>query len=188
MQRIICRVQCGILVRVDERRIEKLRVVSRLLEDRSNCLPEMKTTVAVSPTHYLAADRIGTHNVIAWSSLAFAVLQSICTFFAAMNGLRFGIGISSLVLAAATAKSIDSFHVDWLRIPMISLAVVGSVLNLVVLWQIRRLRRLPEAQWRQTPPTRGRIRMERMQFLLSIVTLTLVSLEERQHLIWLHRL
>jgi hypothetical protein len=30
--------------------------------------------------------------------------------------------------------------------------------------------------------------MERMQLVLSIVTLILVGLEERQHLIWLHHL
>jgi hypothetical protein len=105
-----------------------------------------------------------------------------------MNGLRVGIGVSSLMLAASTAAAIDRFHVDWLRIPMISMAVLGSILNLVVLWHIRRLRNLPAAQWRQTQPKRGRMRSERMQLILSIVTLILMALEERQHLIWLHHL
>jgi hypothetical protein len=117
-------------------------------------------------------------------SLLLAVLQSVCTFFAAMDGLRVGIGISSLVVAASTAKAIDTLHVDWLRVPMISLAVVGAVLNLVVLWQIRRLRRNPAAQWRVRPVSAGRLRMERVQAVLSVVTLVLVFLEERQHLIW----
>lgn len=147
-----------------------------------------KSTIPLSMSQRLAEDARGTRDVIAWSSLAFAVLQSICTFFAAMNGLRVGIGIGSLVLAAGTAKAIDRFHADWLRVPMISLALIGSVLNLVVLWQIRRLRRLPAAKWRQTPPTPARLRMERMQLVLSVVTLILVFLEERQHLIWLHHL
>lgn len=129
-----------------------------------------------------------TRNLIAWTSLAFAVLQSVCTFFAAMNGLRVGIGISSLVLASSTAALIDRFHAGWLRIPMIVLAVLGSVINLVVLWQIRRLRKLPAAQWRQAPLASASLRSERMQFVLSIVTLILVALEERQHLIWQHHL
>jgi hypothetical protein len=120
--------------------------------------------------------------------MLFAVLQSICTFFAALDGLRVGIGISSLVLATGTASAIDRFHVDWLRVPMISLALFGSILNLVVLWQIRRLRKQPSAQWRQTPPTPRKLRAERMQLVLSIVTLILICLEERQHLIWLHHL
>jgi hypothetical protein len=126
--------------------------------------------------------------VIAWSSLLFAVLQSICTFFAALDGLRVGIGIGSLVLATGTASAIDRFHVDWLRVPMISLALCGSILNLVVLWQIRRLRKQSSAQWRQTPPTPRKLRVERMQLVLSIVTLILICLEERQHLIWLRHL
>ena len=128
-----------------------------------------------------------TRNVIAWSSLLFAALQSICVFFAAVDGLRVGIGISSLVLAASTAATIDRFHVDWLRVPMISLALLGSILNLAVLWQIRRLRKSPAAKWRQMPLNSGKLRMERMQLFLSIATLILLGLEERQHMIWFHR-
>ena len=109
--------------------------------------------------------------MIAWSSLLFAALQSICIFFAAVDGLRVGIGISSLVLAASTAATIDRFHVDWLRVPMISLALLGSILNLAVLWQIRRLRKSPAAKWRQMPLSSGKLRMERMQLFLSIATL-----------------
>lgn len=125
---------------------------------------------------------------IGGGSLLFALLQSVCTFFAAMSGLRVGIGIGSLVLAAGTAKAIDAFHVDWLRVPMISLAVAGAVLNLIVLWQIRRLRKSPAAQWRVKPVSAGRLRMERVQLVLSVVTLVLVFFEERQHLIWLRHL
>lgn len=127
-------------------------------------------------------------NAIAWSSLAFAMLQSVCTFFAAMNGLRVGIGLGSLALAASTTSAIDRFHNGGLRVPMIVLAVLGSILNLIVLWQIRRLRKLPSAQWRQTPQKPRKLRSERLQLVLSIVTLILVALEERQHLIWLHHL
>ena len=151
-------------------------------------MPKSATQNSIPLSQRLTEDTRSTRNVIAWSSLVFAVLQSICTFFAALDGLRVGIGLSSLVMAAGTAAAIDRFHVDWLRIPMISLALLGSVLNLVVLWQIRRLRRHPAARWRQAPPSPGRLRRERMQFVLSIVTLILLSLEERQHLIWLHHL
>lgn len=148
----------------------------------------MRTQIVEPLAQRFTEDAGGTRNVIAWSSLAFAVLQSVCTFFAAMNGLRVGIGIGSFVLAAGTASAIDRFHVDWLRVPMISLALLGAVLNLLVLWQIRRLRQHPAASWRQMTPKPGKVRMERMQLVLSIVTLVLVSLEERQHLIWLHHL
>ncbi len=147
-----------------------------------------KTQFASPVSPRFDEDTHSTRSVIAWSSLLFAVLQSICTFFAAVDGLRVGIGISSLVLAAGTAATIDRFHVDWLRVPMISLALLGSVLNLAVLWQIRRLRQQPAAKWRRTPPTPAKLRVERMQLIFSIVTLILICLEERQHLIWLHHL
>lgn len=143
-------------------------------------------TTAIPPAQ-VAVSRY-PRAVIAWSSLAFAVLQSICTFFAAMNGLRLGIGLSSLALAAGTTSAIDHFHGDWLRVPMICLAVAGSVLNLVVLWQLRRLRQRPEAAWRRTSPSAHKMRMERLQLVLSILTLILVFLEERQHLLWQHHL
>jgi hypothetical protein len=142
----------------------------------------------VPPVQRTAEGPRRTRNAIAWTSLAFAVLQSVCTFFAAMNGLRVGIGITSLVLASSTAAAIDHFHSSWLRLPMIVLAVLGSVINLVVLWQIQRLRKLPSAQWRQTPQKPSKMRSERIQLVLSILTLILVALEERQHLIWQHHL
>jgi hypothetical protein len=122
--------------------------------------------------------------LIASSSLLFAILQSICTFFAAVDGLRTVIGISSLVLADSEGKMIDSFHVDWLRVPMIWIAVLGSLLNLLVLWQIRRLRKNPAASWRQKPVSRGKLRIERLQAAMAILTLLLVAIEERQHLLW----
>ena len=141
---------------------------------------------AVPHAHRVADGPRHTRNAIAWTSLAFAVLQSVCTFFAAMNGLRVGIGITSLMLASSTAAAIDHFHNSWIRVPMIVVAVVGSLINLMVLWQIRRLRKLPAAQWRQTTPKPSKLRSERVQLVLSIVTLILVALEERQHFIWLH--
>jgi hypothetical protein len=125
-------------------------------------------------------------GVIAWSSFFFALLQSICTFFAALNGLRVAIGVGSLALSAAVGSAVDSFHADWLRIPMIAFALLGSLLNLVVLWQIRRLRRRPASQWRQQPVSPRKIRMERLQILLSIATLVLVAVEEYWHIRWHH--
>jgi hypothetical protein len=151
-------------------------------------MPRPNMPISALLSQRLAEDARYSRTVVAWSSLVFAILQSICTFFAAVNGLRVGIGVSSLLLAAGTAATIDRIHVDWLRVPMISLAVVGSVLNLVILWQIRRLRRRPEAAWRRVPSSPGRSGSERIQLVLSIVTLILVGLEERQHLIWLHHL
>jgi hypothetical protein len=119
-------------------------------------------------------------GAIAWSSLLFALLQSVCTFFAAANGLRFALGIGSLVSASAGGM-LDRFHTDALRIPMIGFALIGSLVNLAVLAQVRRLRHRPASQWRQQQPTSRRLHMERSQLILSVATLALVTVEEILH-------
>ncbi len=152
----------------------------------------MPTTPAEPPrpdgqsSQFMTAKTGISRGAIAWSSFFFALLQSICTFFAALNGLRVAIGVGSLALSAAVGSAIDRFHVDWLRIPMIVLALLGSLLNLVVLWQVRRLRRRPASQWRQQPLSLRAIRMERLQMVLSVATLVLIAVEEYWHIRWHH--
>jgi len=121
-------------------------------------------------------------GAIAWSSFFFALLQSICTFFAALAGLRLVIGIGSVALTAGAGALLDRFHADWIRIPMIVLALFGALLNLVVLLQIRRLRNRPASRWRQVPASPRKIRMEQVQFALSIATFVLIAVEECFHL------
>jgi hypothetical protein len=89
--------------------------------------------------------RGNARTAIAWSSFFFAVLQSICTFFAALDGLRVTIGIGSLALSATAGAAIDRFHADWIRVPMIVLALGGSLLNLAVLYQASGLAVAPAA-------------------------------------------
>jgi hypothetical protein len=120
--------------------------------------------------------------------LAFAILQSVCTFFAALDGLRLLIGIGSLAAATQVGVAWDHFHTSWIRVPMILFALAGSLLNLVVLGRIRRLRNRPASQWRQPSPAPGRLRMERLQFVLSLLTLALVAIEEIIHLHSFHHL
>jgi hypothetical protein len=123
----------------------------------------------------------GVQGAIAWSSLFFALLQSICTFFAAANGLRFVVGLGSLVLSASAGTMVDRFHADALRIPMVSLALIGSLLNLAIPAQVRRLRLRPASHWRQQSPSARKLRMERLQIVLSVATLALIAVEELLH-------
>ena len=126
--------------------------------------------------------------MIAWSSFFFALLQSICTFFAALSGLRLVIGIGSFALSAGVGAALDKLHADRIRIPMIGLALLGSLLNLVILMQIRRLRRRPASQWRQIPLSPSKLRMEQVQLILSVATLVLIGIEEYLHLRQFHML
>lgn len=122
-----------------------------------------------------------TRWLVAWTGFAFAFLQSICSFFAVANGLRLAIGVGGLALSSSQLALIDGFHASWFRRPMNGIAVAAALLNLVVLWQIRRLRARPAAQWRMTAPSAKKLRSERVQLLLSVVTLALVGVEEYLH-------
>jgi hypothetical protein len=120
-------------------------------------------------------------GAVAWSSFFFALLQSVCTFFAAANGLRFAVGLGSLVLSAGAGTMVDRFHADALRIPMVCLALTGSLLNLAILGQVRRLSRRPSSQWRRQLSSPRKLRTQRLQVLLSCATLVLVTVEEILH-------
>jgi hypothetical protein len=143
------------------------------------------TTTTAQP--FLSSEDAAKQNTaivqgaIAWSSLLFALLQSVCTFFAAANGLRFAVGLGSLVLSAGAGAMVDRFHADALRLPMVGVALIGSLLNLAVLAQVRRLRHRPASQWRQQPPTPRKLRMERTQIMLSLATVALIAVEELLH-------
>jgi len=135
----------------------------------------------VSEGQEIAGNREISHKAIAWTSFFFALLQSFCTFFGAANGLRLFIGIGAIALSSSAAAFVREFHSSWFRRPMNGLALAGAILNLIVLWQIRRLRARPAAQWRQTPVSANKLRSEHLQFALSIATLILVGIEEYLH-------
>jgi hypothetical protein len=120
-------------------------------------------------------------GVIAWSSFLFALLQSVCTFFTALDGLRLVIGAGSFAAITQAGIAWDHFHTDWIRVPMVVFAGFGSSLNLVILSRIRRLRERPAAQWRRISLPSRKLRMEGVQFILSIFTLTLLGIEEITH-------
>jgi hypothetical protein len=140
------------------------------------------------PANPASAESPKPRGWIGWSAFFFALLQSVCSFFAAVDGVRLAIGIGALAVSAGVGATLDWLHADRIRLPMIVLALLGSALNLVVLWQIRRLRSRPAAQWRQTPASPRKIRMERVQLALSIMTLILIAIEEYWHIRWHHHI
>ena len=119
--------------------------------------------------------------VVLWTSFLFALLQSACTAVIAISGIRVAIGLSALAAAAGIHAPARGFHADAIRIPMMLLALAGSLLNLYVVWHIRQLRKRPAAQWRLRPPSAAKLRSERLQIALSIVTLLLLAAEWITH-------
>jgi hypothetical protein len=117
-----------------------------------------------------------------WSSFVLAFLQSVCSAFIALHGVRLLIGIGAVVLASGAWHLAEQLHTDTIRIPMMLIALVGSLLNLLALWQVRRLRRRSSSAWRQQPLTPSKRRNEAIQLALSVVTLLLLFAEEIAHL------
>jgi hypothetical protein len=120
-------------------------------------------------------------GAFAWSALAFAFLQSVCTAVIAASGMRFAIGLGALITSIATSTPAQDLHRDAIRLPMLIFSLAGAAVNLGVLWQVRRLRRRPSAQWRIHPLSPHKKRMEQWQFVISIVTLLLVVAELIAH-------
>jgi hypothetical protein len=104
------------------------------------------------------------------SAFVFALLQSLCPAVIGLSAVRVAIGAGALVFAAGTAAAIGTFHQALVRIPMMLFALVGATVNLFVIWHLRRLRKRPAAQWRVTPVTVKKLRSERLQIGLALLT------------------
>ena len=113
--------------------------------------------------------------------LGFILLQSACTAVMAISGVRVLIGLSALAAASGLGRPAGGFHQDRIRIPMMLVAVGGSLLNLYVIWRVRSLRARSASRWRVTPPTAKHLWSERFQLALSALTLILVFAEWLTH-------
>jgi len=124
----------------------------------------------------------GRSWVISLTSLFFILLQSACSAVMAVSGLRLLIGVGSLAAASTGLKFLDSIHGNAIRIPMTILAVVGSLINLYVIWRIRSLRARPASQWRVVPASASKRRAESIQIAIALLTLLLVAAESIVHI------
>lgn len=131
-----------------------------------------------------SADRPDSRGwLVSLTSLVFIVLQSACSVAMAISGIRVLIGLGALAAVTAGAQvPPGGLHRDAIRIPMMIVAVVGSLINLYVIWRIRSLRKRPSAQWRQQVIPRKKIWSENAQVAMAVVTLVLVAAELFSHL------
>jgi hypothetical protein len=136
---------------------------------------------STNPEFTAAAAVRGAPRLVTWSSFLFALLQSFCSAVVAVSGLRVAIGLSSLAAAAGVDAPARGFHSDAVRIPMMALALLGALFNLYTLWNARRLRNRPSAQWRRVPLTSKKKASEALQLILAILTLLLLAAEWITH-------
>jgi hypothetical protein len=148
--------------------------------------PEKGATGTTSARSFSATSETRSRGwLIVSASFIFAFLQSICTAFVAISGLRLVIGLSAFA-SALGARVPWRLHADWIRIPMVLLSLAGALVNLYAIRRIRSLRRRPAAQWRMQPVPAARLRSENLQRLLAIATLALLAVEEALHIILHH--
>jgi hypothetical protein len=119
--------------------------------------------------------------LVSATSLFFVLVQSACTAVMAISGVRVVIGLGALAAASGLGRPAGGFHRDAIRIPMMLIAVLGSLINLYVVWRIRSLRSRPASQWRITAPSKRQLRSEGFQIALAVITLLLVLAEWITH-------
>lgn len=119
-------------------------------------------------------------STLSFTSLALALAQSICTAVITISAVRVAIGLTALA-AGSIYLPVKEFHQDAFRIPMLTIAAAGALLNLAVLGWIWYLRARPSAQWRRRALDAKQKRSEKLQVLLALVTLLLVGIEVYLH-------
>jgi len=146
-------------------------------------------SISSAPARNGIADSRKRSWIVLWWSFVFALLQSLCTAVIGISGIRVAIGLSALADAVVglPVRATTGFHADWIRIPMMLLALAGTLINLYVIWRIRRLRNRPAAQWRRQPVSKEKLRSETLQIVLAIATLALLAAEYITHHM-IHRL
>lgn len=116
-----------------------------------------------------------------WTSFLLAILQSVCSTFIALHGIRLLVGIGAVILASSAWSLAERLHVNAIRIPLMLIALIGALLNLAALWQVRRLRSRSASAWRQQSLTYAKRRSEMLQLALSLLTLLLLIAEGIAH-------
>jgi hypothetical protein len=127
------------------------------------------------------AERIAGWRYLGVSAFLFALLQTLCPAVIAISAVRVFIGLGALAIAAGTDAPPRGWHADGIRIPMMGIAAFGAALNLFVIWHVRRLRARPAAQWRIAPLPPGKLRGERIQIVLAVLTFVCLAAESITH-------
>ena len=128
-----------------------------------------------------------TGRFITVGSLGLAIIQGVCATAVFFSGISTALGLST-VAAATAAGPATGLHANRFRIPMLALAGLGAVVNLVLLWNAERMRRNPAARWRMRPLTRKERWEKGIQLGASILTLLLIAGELLAHPMFHHEL
>jgi len=121
-----------------------------------------------------------TQRLLAFAPLGLAAIQAACAAAVALSGVRTVLGLSSLIAATAAGPA-TGLHANKFRFPMLVLAGIGAVINLLLFWNAERLRGNPSARWRMRPLTRKERLGKWIQFGSAVLTLLLIAVEVLAH-------
>lgn len=136
--------------------------------------------------HHGGVSRAGTDGraergrAISLGAFVFAILGAPCAAVGLIGPLAVALGAGTLFGALGTSvfPILDSAPV---RIPILTLATVGSLANLYTIWHARRLRAQARAEERELPMTRLERRRTIMVTASSVLTLLVVAYELYAH-------
>jgi|SwirhirootsSR3_FD_contig_91_888988_length_2587_multi_10_in_0_out_0_2 hypothetical protein len=117
-----------------------------------------------------------------WITLIISIIEAVCVFSVAAAKTGLVLGAATVTLTGWTL----SLHQDVIRIPLLLIAIVGSLINLSLLWRAYRLRSAPSAAWRRRALTTREHWRIALVFSLSVVTLGLGMAEIYFHRIFHH--
>jgi hypothetical protein len=117
-----------------------------------------------------------------WTAIGLAVLQSVCALALVLGSVGALIGFSLITALSGLLQVAVVLHTDWIRLPMIGIALAGALLNLWVLSRLRRLRANPASAWRRNGADPVQLRQEKIQLAVALATIALVLLEVGLHL------
>src|SRR5260370_7839943 len=101
--------------------------------ENTNASPEVsRADVGVSAPKMLLADT----QLLNWSSIVFAIVQSACTAVIAISGLRVAIGLTPLAPAAGIHAPPRVFHQDPIRIPLLASSFPAPASNPFSLFKV----------------------------------------------------
>ena len=123
---------------------------------------------------------------VSLTSLLFIVLQSACTVAVAFSGVNAAVGLGSFAATIGLTRLTGNFHADLIRIPMMVLALAGSLFTLYIVRRARALRARPASQWRIRPLTPKEKRKETFQIVISTITILLIAAEIVTHVAMNH--
>jgi hypothetical protein len=123
---------------------------------------------------------------VSFTSLLFALLQSACTVAVAFSGVSAAVGLGTFAAAIGLTRLTGTFHTNLIRLPMMVLALTGSLFTLYIVRRARVLRARPASQWRILPRTSKEKRKETFQIALSTLTIMLIVAEIVTHVYVTH--